>query len=47
MAALIQKYGDKIDAVWADAGLQASGAIEAYVAAGTPDGKFRRSPART
>ena len=34
MAALIQKYGDKIDGVWADAGLQASGAIEAYVAAG-------------
>ena len=40
MAALIQKYGDKIDGVWADAGLQASGAIEAYVAAGTPDGKI-------
>lgn len=40
MAALIQKYADQINAIWSDSGLQASGAIEAYVAAGTPDGKI-------
>lgn len=38
MAALIQKYGKDINGVWADAGLQGSGAIEAYVAAGYADG---------
>ena len=34
MQAMIQTYGDKIDAVWADSGLQGSGAIEAMVEAG-------------
>jgi len=34
MAALIQSYGKKIDGVWADSGLQGSGAIEALVEAG-------------
>lgn len=38
MAGLIQKYGKEINGVWADSGLQASGAIEAYVAAGYKDG---------
>lgn len=38
MAALIQKYGKDINGVWADSGLQASGAVEAYVAAGFADG---------
>lgn len=34
MAALIQKYGDQINGVWNDHGLQGSGAIEAMVEAG-------------
>ena len=34
MQAMIQTFGDKIDAVWADSGLQGSGAIEAIVEAG-------------
>jgi ribose transport system substrate-binding protein len=34
MSALIQSYGKKIDGVWADSGLQGSGAIEALIAAG-------------
>jgi ribose transport system substrate-binding protein len=34
MAALIQKYGDTINGVWNDHGLQGSGAIEAMVEAG-------------
>jgi ribose transport system substrate-binding protein len=34
MAAMIQSYGKKIDGVWADSGLQGSGAIEALVEAG-------------
>lgn len=37
MAALIQKYGDTIDGVWNDHGLQGSGAIEAMVEAGWSD----------
>jgi ribose transport system substrate-binding protein len=34
MAALIQSHGKSIDGVWADSGLQGSGAIEALVEAG-------------
>ena len=34
MAALIQSYGNKIDGVWADSGLQGSGAVEALHDAG-------------
>ncbi len=34
MAALIQSYGNKINGVWADSGLQGSGAIEALHEAG-------------
>ena len=34
MAAMIQKYGDQINGVWSDHGLEASGAIEAFVEAG-------------
>src|SRR5690348_10387507 len=40
MAALIQKYGKDINGIWSDSGLQASGAIEAYVAAGFKDGEI-------
>ena len=40
MAALIQKFGDEIDGVWADSGLQGSGSIEAFMAAGYEDGKI-------
>jgi ribose transport system substrate-binding protein len=40
MAALIQKYGKKIDGVLADSALQGSGAIEAYVAAGYKAGEI-------
>jgi ribose transport system substrate-binding protein len=40
MAALIQKYGDDIDGVWADHGLQGSGAIEALVESGRAAGTF-------
>lgn len=40
MAALLQKYGDQINGVWADHGLQGSGAIEALVEAGWEKGKF-------
>lgn len=38
-AALIQRFGDEIDGIWADSGLQGSGAIEAFVDAGYEDGK--------
>ena len=34
MSALIQKYGKDIAGVWADSGLQGSGSIEAFLAAG-------------
>ena len=40
MAALIQKYGDEIAGVWADSGLQGSGSIEAFLAAGYEDGRI-------
>ena len=40
MSALIQKYGDAINGVWADSGLQGSGSIEAFLAAGYEDGKI-------
>lgn len=40
MAALIQKYGDTIDGVWADHGLQGSGALEALVESGRAAGTF-------
>jgi ribose transport system substrate-binding protein len=40
MAALIQKYGDTIDGVWSDHGLQGSGAIEALVESGRAAGTF-------
>ncbi len=38
MSAMIQKHGDAIGGVWADSGLQGSGSIEAFVAAGYKDG---------
>lgn len=38
MAALLQKYGKDIHGVWSDSGLQASGALEAFVEAGWADG---------
>jgi ribose transport system substrate-binding protein len=38
MASLLQKYGDKINGVWSDHGLQGSGAIEAFVEAGRAPG---------
>ena len=40
MSALIQKYGDDIDGVWADSGLQGSGSIEAFLAAGYAAGSI-------
>ncbi len=40
MSALIQKYGDRISGVWADSGLQGSGSIEAFLAAGYENGKI-------
>jgi ribose transport system substrate-binding protein len=40
MASLIQKYGDTIDGVWSDHGLQGSGAIEALVESGRKPGTF-------
>jgi ribose transport system substrate-binding protein len=39
MAALIQKYGKDINAVWCDHGLQGSGSIEAFVEAGYKPGE--------
>jgi ribose transport system substrate-binding protein len=38
MASLLQKYGDKINGVWSDHGLQGSGALEAFVEAGRAPG---------
>jgi ribose transport system substrate-binding protein len=38
MAALLQKHGKDIQGVWSDSGLQASGALEAFVDAGWADG---------
>jgi ribose transport system substrate-binding protein len=40
MQAMLQSHGDKIDGVWADSGLQGSGSIEAFIAAGYEDGKI-------
>lgn len=40
MSALIQKYGDDIDGVWSDSGLQGSGSIEAFIAAGYKNGSI-------
>jgi ribose transport system substrate-binding protein len=40
MAAMIQKYGDQINGVWNDSGLQGFGALEAFVEAGWQDGKI-------
>ena len=34
MSAMIQKFGDQIDGVWNDSGVQGGGALEAFVAAG-------------
>ena len=39
-SALIQRFGERIDGVWNDSGLQGSGSIEAFVAAGYEDGKI-------
>jgi ribose transport system substrate-binding protein len=40
MAAMIQKYGKKIDAVFATHGLQVPGSIEAFVDAGYQSGQI-------
>jgi ribose transport system substrate-binding protein len=40
MASMIQKFGDTIDGVWSDHGLQGSGALEALVESGRTKGKF-------
>lgn len=40
MSALIQKYGTDISGVWADSGLQGSGSIEAFIAAGYEAGSI-------
>ena len=40
MSALIQKYGDEIDGVWADSGLQGAGSMEAFLAAGIEGAKI-------
>ena len=38
VSAMIQKYGDKINGVWNDSGVQGGGSIEAFVAAGYKPG---------
>jgi ribose transport system substrate-binding protein len=38
VSAMIQKYGDKINGVWNDSGVQGGGSIEAFVAAGFKPG---------
>jgi ribose transport system substrate-binding protein len=38
MASLLQRFGENIDGIWADHGLQGSGALEAYVEAGWAKG---------
>jgi ribose transport system substrate-binding protein len=38
MSAMIQKFGDQIDGVWNDSGVQGGGALEAFVAAGYKPG---------
>lgn len=40
MGAMIQKYGKQINAVWSDHGLQGSGGIEAFTAAGYKPGEI-------
>ena len=40
MASLIQQYGDTIDGVWSDHGMEGSGAIEALVESGRAPGTF-------
>lgn len=40
MQAEIQRFGDKINGVWSDSGLQGSGSIEAFIGAGYADGKI-------
>jgi ribose transport system substrate-binding protein len=38
VSAMIQKYGDEIDGIWNDSGVQGGGSIEAFVAAGYEPG---------
>ena len=38
VSAMIQKYGDKINGVWNNSGVQGGGSIEAFVAAGYKPG---------
>lgn len=38
VSAMIQKYGDQIDGIWNDSGVQGGGSIEAFVAAGYEPG---------
>jgi ribose transport system substrate-binding protein len=38
VSAMIQKYGDKINGIWNDSGVQGGGSIEAFVAAGYKPG---------
>ncbi|MCP4385292.1 MAG: substrate-binding domain-containing protein [Hyphomicrobiales bacterium] len=38
VSAMIQKYGDDIDGIWNDSGVQGGGSIEAFVAAGYEPG---------
>jgi ribose transport system substrate-binding protein len=40
VAALIQKYGKEINALWADHGLEVMGGIEAFIDAGWKDGEM-------
>lgn len=40
MQALIQRFGDEIDGVWSDSGLQGSGSIEAFLGAGYEAGSI-------
>jgi ribose transport system substrate-binding protein len=40
MQALIQRFGDEIDGVWSDSGLQGSGSIEAFLGAGYTAGQI-------
>ena len=40
MSALIQRFGHKIGGVWCDSGLQGSGSLEAFIAAGYKPGEI-------
>ena len=46
VSAMIQKFGDKINGIWNDSGVQGGGSIEAFVAAGYKPGTIPPPPAQ-